>query len=256
MNTLQLDTDTCKVTTLTLNRPAQHNALNRELIAEFTEALQSTATDTRVLLIKGNGKSFCAGADLNWMKASVTLSDAENRQDATALSTLLNMLNTFPAPTIACVHGTAIGGGLGLVSCCDIAIGSSHSVFALSEVRLGLIPATISPYVIAAIGQRAARRYFLTAERFDASVARQIGLLHQVCDPESLDQQTRALTDKLLKGGPTAQTESKQLVADVSGRVVDTQLRDDLSNRLARIRAADEAQEGLASFLEKRPPHW
>ena len=256
MTMLLTDTDGRGVITLTLNRPERHNALNRDLINTLSDTLASLTDKARVLIVKGQGRSFCAGADVAWMKESATLSARENQQDAAALSLMLERLNTLPCPTIACVHGAVLGGGVGLASCCDIIIADHKAVFALSEVRLGLIPATISPYVLAAIGGRAARRYFLTAERFDAEVARHIGLVHEVCQSNQLEAQLEKLLNDLLAGAPQAQRESKQLIGRVSGQPVNDSLRLDLSDRLARIRSGSEAQHGLAAFLDKRKPDW
>jgi methylglutaconyl-CoA hydratase len=256
MTMLLTDTDERGVITLTLNRPEQHNALNPDLINLLSDALETLADKTRVLILKGQGRSFCAGADITWMKESAALSATENKRDAAVLSLMLDRLNTFPCPTIACVHGAALGGGVGLASCCDITIADHETVFALSEVRLGLIPATISPYVLAAIGGRAARRYFLTAERFDAELARHIGLVHEVCQSNQLEAQLEKLLNHLLAGAPQAQRESKQLISSVSGQPVNDSLRLDLSDRLARIRSGSEAQEVLAAFLNKRKPDW
>lgn len=256
MTMLLTDTDDRDVTTLTLNRPERHNALNRDFINMLSDTLANLTDKTRVLVVKGRGRSFCAGADVTWMKESATLSASENQRDAAALSLMLDRLNTFPCPTIACVHGAVLGGGVGLASCCDITIADHEAVFALSEVRLGLIPATISPYVLAAIGGRAARRYFLTSERFDAEAARQIGLVHEVCLSNQLEAQIEKLLNDLLAGAPQAQRASKQLISSVSGQPVNDSLRLDLIDRLARIRSGSEAQEGLAAFLDKRKPDW
>ncbi len=247
-------TDDRGVTTLTIDRPDSHNALDRELIDAMTAALVALRGTTRVLVLTGTGKSFCAGADINWMKASVALSAEENREDSMALSLMLDALNSFPHPTIARIQGSAIGGGCGLVACCDIAIASESARFGFSEVRLGLIPATISPYALAAIGAREARRWFLTGARFDVLDAYRIGLIHDVCSTDNLDNRVNERILELLASGPEAQSASKQLIRDVSGQAITDALRDDVTDRLAKVRAGDEAQEGLTAFLEKRSP--
>lgn len=254
MSGLHCITDKHGVTTLTLDRPEQHNALDRMLIDELALSLQDIKSRTRVLVLKGSGASFCAGADINWMKASVSMSDADNRADATALSDMLEALNTFPHPTLAVVHGAAIGGGSGIVACCDITIASDAARFGFSEVRLGLTPATISPYVLAAIGARQARRWFLSAERFDALQAHRMGLVHEVCSAGTLGNQLERQISALLACGPCAQQAAKQLVTEVANRPVTMDLRQDNVERLAHLRATAEAQEGLQAFLEKRKP--
>ena len=256
MGAIDVSTDSRGVTTLALDRPERHNALDAALIAELRATLDAVRGGTRVLVLTGRGKSFCAGADLGWMRASVALSDEANREDARALSETLRALDEFPLPTIARVQGAAIGGGAGLVACCDVAVAGDAARFAFSEVRLGLIPATISPFVVRAIGARESRRLFLTAARFDALEAYRVGLVHDVCSAASLDERVEAQVDALLAGGPVAQGAAKRLVADVAGRAVDDALREDAVRRLAKVRAGDEAQEGLGAFLEGREPAW
>lgn len=253
---LKTETDARGVTTITLNRPDQHNAMDRAFIDEFTAALKHLASHTRVLVIRGAGRNFCAGADVKWMRASVELSEEQNAADAMALSDMLDALNTFPCPTIARVSGAALGGGTGLICCCDIVVADETSEFGFSEVRLGIIPATISPYAIAAIGPRVARRYFLTGERIDAVEAYRIRLIHDVCSSNNIDRRIDEKISALLAGGVAAQAASKKLIADVTGKPVDEKLRTALSQRLAHIRAEDEAQEGLSAFLQKRPAKW
>lgn len=253
---LTTQTDDRGVTTLTLNRPDRHNALDRAFLDEFKITLDKLGSNTRILVIAGAGKHFCAGADINWMKQSVDLSDEENKADAMALSDMLDTLNCFSRPTIARVQGAALGGGTGLVCCCDIVVASESAKFAFSEVKLGIMPATISPYALAAIGARAARRYFLTAEQIDAVDAYRLGLVHDVCSTENLDHRVEEQITALLQCAPLAQGASKQLINDVAGRPIDNTLRESLSLRLANIRAGEEAQEGLGAFLEKRPPYW
>jgi methylglutaconyl-CoA hydratase len=253
---LKTQTDTRGVTTITLNRPEQHNAMNRAFIDEFTVTLRNLGSNTRVLVIKAAGRNFCAGADINWMKASAGLSDEQNLADAMALSDMLDTLNRFSRPTVACVHGAALGGGTGLACCCDVVVADESAQFGFSEVRLGILPAAISPYAIAAIGPRAARRYFLTAERIDAVEAYRLSLVHDVCSTDNLNRRVEEKIATLLAGAPEAQSACKQLIADVTGRTVDDDLRRSLGHRLSSIRAGKEAQEGLSAFLEKRPPDW
>jgi methylglutaconyl-CoA hydratase len=208
------------------------------------------------MVLGSEGKSFSAGADLEWMKRMASYSYDENLRDASALALMLKTLNEIPQPTIARVQGAAFGGAVGLVSCCDMAVAASAASFSLSEVKIGLVPATISPYVIAAIGQRAARRYFVTAERFDAHRALQLGLVNEVVDAEQLDQEIDRLINTLLANGPEAVTGAKQLVFDVAGKPIDQQLIDATCETIAAIRVSEQGQEGLQAFLEKRKPQW
>lgn len=256
MSYLTTQTDTRGVTTVTFNRPDSFNAMNRQFMDELTITLNKLRSNTRILIIAANGKHFSAGADINWMKQSAELSTEENQADAMALSNMLETLNTFAHPTIAKVHGAALGGGTGIVSCCDIVVAAENSKFAFSEVRLGLIPATISPYALAAIGARAARRYFLTGEIFDALEAYRLGLIHDVCSADNLDIRVEEKISALMKGGSSAQSEAKQLITDVTNQAVTEELRNQLATRLANIRTGNEAQEGLSAFLQKRDPNW
>ncbi len=256
MSNLSVETDHRGVTTLTLNRPRQHNALNRQLIDELTETLYALHQQTRVLVLAANGNNFCAGADINWMREGASLGKEGNRNDALAFSTCLKALNDFPRPTIARVQGAALGGGTGLVCCCDIVVANEAARFAFSETRLGIIPATISPYALQAIGPRQARRYFLTAEAIDALEAYRIGLIHDVCSSDNLHRRVEEKISELLECSSTAQVAAKQLIPEVAGRVIDDDLREQLAALLAAIRATDDAQEGLAAFLEKRPARW
>jgi len=201
-------------------------------------------------------KSFSAGADLNWMRRMADYDLAQNQDDAMQLAELMRRLNCFPKPTIALVQGAAYGGGVGLVACCDIAIASSSASFCLSEVKLGLIPAVISPYVIEAIGARAARRFMLTAERFDAEEACRLGLVHEVVEAQELDAKLDSIVGFLLAAGPAAQAAAKDLIRAVSNKPIDSELIQDSAQRIARIRASGEAREGLSAFLEKRKPNW
>jgi methylglutaconyl-CoA hydratase len=246
------------IATLWLNRPDLHNAFDDGLIAEVTAAIDSLASDTsaRVVIVAGKGKSFSAGADLGWMKRMAGFSLEQNEADANRLAEMLHRLNTMPKPTIAAVQGAAMGGGVGLCAACDIGIAASDAAFALSEAKLGLIPAVISPYVIEAIGARAARRYMLTAERFDAATAERLGLVSAVVAPDQLMTETRRIADILLQNGPQAVREAKLLVAHVSERPNDARLRAETARRIARLRATDEGREGVAAFLEKRKPGW
>jgi len=259
MSALLLDKHPEGVAILTLNRPDIHNAFDDALIADMTAALDdlNTDDDVRVVVLSANGKSFSAGADLNWMRRMATYSEAENLRDAVTLARLMRTLNHLSKPTIARVHGSAYGGGVGLVACCDIAIASVHASFALSEVKLGLIPAIISPYVIAAIGERMARRYFLTAERFDTKDAYRIGLVHQIEPNEAaLDNAIDEIVTGLLTASPAAQRETKSLISAVANRPIDDSVIRDTVERIARVRVSTEGREGIAAFLEKRKPTW
>jgi methylglutaconyl-CoA hydratase len=246
------------VATVTLNRADVHNAFNDAVIADLTDVLRRLGADdaVRAVVLRAEGKSFSAGADLGWMQRMAGYGHEENLRDAAALAELMRMLNFLPKPTVARVQGAAFGGGVGLVACCDIAIASEAAAFSLSEVRLGLIPAVISPYVVAAIGERAARRYFLTAERFDAAEALRIGLVHQVVPADQLDTAVDAILTRLSEGGPAAQRAAKDLIFAVAHRPVDQSLIHDTAERIANIRASSEGREGLAGFLEKRKPAW
>jgi methylglutaconyl-CoA hydratase len=241
-----------------LNRPDVHNAFDETLIAELTEVVRKLDGDAaiRVLVLEGRGRSFCAGADLNWMKRMAGYTHDENLADASALATMLSALNNMSKPTLARVHGAAYGGGVGLVACCDIAIGTPEAAFSLSEARLGLIPAAISPYVIEAIGARVARRYFLSAERFGAEEARRIGLLHELVSEPDLDTAVERVVGALLDAGPHAQSEAKLLIRAVAHRPIDQGVIGDTAKRIARVRASPEGKEGVAAFLAKRKPDW
>ena len=244
---------------LTLNRPTLHNAFDDHLIAGLTARLREleATPDVRVIILAANGKSFSAGADLNWMKRMAGYSEPENLRDAVALADLMHTLKDHSKPTIARVQGPAYGGGVGLIACCDIAVATRTSQFALTEVRLGLLPAVISPYVVSAIGERMARRYFLTAERIDAMEALRIGLVHAVVDnDEELDRTVATLAAELIKGGPRALAATKNLITTVSRGPVDRRMIEDTAGRIARLRVSTEGREGIAAFLDKRPPDW
>jgi methylglutaconyl-CoA hydratase len=247
-----------KVATVRLNRPDKHNAFDEHLIAELTQAFREVAGDAavRVVVLAANGPSFSAGADLDWMKRMSALGREENERDSLLLADLMAAIDRCPKPVVALVQGAAFGGGVGLVACCDIAIATSKASFCLSEVRLGLIPAVISPYVAAAIGPRACRRYFLTAEKFDAATAGRLGLVHRVVEPEALEAAREEVVKHLLKGGPKAQAAAKDLIQRVANARIDEALRRDTAWRIADARASDEGKEGIAAFLEKRNPNW
>ncbi len=252
------DVDARGIATLWLDRPELHNAFDDALIAALTAELARLAGEdgVRILVLAARGKSFSAGADLNWMKRMAGYTQAENRRDADALAGLMRALDTFPKPTLARVQGAAYGGGVGLVACCDIALASDAAVFCLSEAKLGLIPAVISPYVVAAMGRRAARRFLLTAETFDAPTAHALGLLHEVTALDALDAAIEAVLIPLLAAGPQAQRECKDLIARVAGGPVDDAMVDDTAERIARVRVSPEGREGIAAFLAKRRPAW
>jgi methylglutaconyl-CoA hydratase len=243
---------------LTLNRPDMRNAFDDTLIAALTGAVQAAVNDpaVRVLLLTGAGKAFCAGGDLNWMRKMATLTDAENRADAARLAGMLHAIWSCPKPIVAAVNGDAYAGGMGLLSVCDVAIAADHAHFCLSETRLGLLPATISPYVIRAMGERAANRYFLTAERFDAATALRLGLVHGTVPPDRLREETDAICRALSDNGPAAVQASKRLVRDFAGQAIDAALIADTVERIAAVRSTDEAREGVSAFLEKREPAW
>jgi methylglutaconyl-CoA hydratase len=249
-----------RVAHIALNRPQVHNAFDDALIAELTAAIAAIDTDrdVRAVVLTGNGASFSAGADLNWMRGMAKASEAENRADSERLAALMRTLNFLSKPTLARVNGSAFGGGVGLVACCDVAIAAEHAKFALSEVKLGLVPAVISPYVIGAIGARAARKYFLSAEIFDAAEAARIGLVHQLASADQLDAAVERQLDLLAKGGPFAQREAKQLALAMAGMTAAGAATVDRENAalIARLRASAEGQEGLSAFLDKRSPSW
>jgi len=246
------------VATLWLNRPDKHNAFDEHLIAAITEGLRALGDDAtvRVVVLAGRGKSFSAGGDLDWMRRAAGFGFEQNLADASALATMLRTLAELPKPTIARVHGAALGGGMGLACACDIAVASEAAVFAASEVRFGLIPATIGPYVLRAIGARQCRRYFQSAERIDATRALQIGLVHEVVGTAALDPKIAEITAALAVGGPQAQARAKRFIAELSDRPIDAALVAATADAIARIRATDEAREGLAAFLEKRKASW
>jgi methylglutaconyl-CoA hydratase len=246
------------VARLRMTRAQVHNAFDAGLVAGLTAALAEIAADAgvRVLVLEAEGPSFSAGADLNWMRGMAAASEAENREDSLALARLMRALDELPKPTIARVQGAAFGGGVGLVACCDIAIGVPEAKFGLTEAKLGLLPAVISPYVIAAIGARNARRYFASAEIFDAAEALRIGLLHQVVPAGQLDGAVQRQIDLLLKAGPVASASAKRLVRDVASHSDGARHDADNAALIAKLRVSPEGQEGLSAFLDKRKPHW
>ena len=246
------------VATIWMNRPDVHNAFNAQLIADLTTAcIELDADDTvRAVVLAGRGKSFSAGADLNWMKAAGEASEAENFADAMKLAGMLRTLAEMKKPTIARVHGAALGGGMGLASACDICIAGDKAVFATSEVKFGIIPSAISPYVIRAIGERQAYRYFQTAERINATRAATLGLAHEAVATEELDAKVSEVVEALLQGGPKSQAAAKDLIRAVANRPVSDAVVEDTARRIASLRVTPEAKEGLAAFLDKRPAAW
>ena len=247
-----------RLATVTLNRPDLRNAFNENSIAELAQAFDELgqSEEVRAIVLAANGPAFCAGADLNWMKKMAGYSQAENEADAMRLASMLRTIYFCPKPVVARVQGDCYAGGMGLVAACDIVVASEGANFCLSEVKLGLVPATISPYVIKAMGEQAARRYFLTAERFTALEAKQMGFAHEVVMPEALDATVAAIVKALCTNSPNAVREAKRLVREVAGVPVDDAMLADTAARIAAIRASDEGREGVASFLEKRKPSW
>jgi len=253
-------TDRGNVRRLTLARPELHNAFDDNLIAELTAAIESAGSDdtVRAVVLTGEGASFSAGADMNWMRGMAKASEEANREDSLKLARLMRSLQFCPKPTIARVNGAAYGGGVGLVACCDIAIGVDTAKFGLTEVKLGLVPAVISPYVVQAIGLRHARRLFITGELFDAAKALSIGLLHQCVAADALDDAVEAALKLFGKTGPNAQIEAKRLALCMGGTTWESAERIDRDNAalIARLRVSAEGQEGLSAFLDKRSPYW
>ncbi len=247
-----------RVATVTLDRPEVRNAFNDEVIGELTAAFKVLGAhdDVRCIVLAAAGKAFCAGADLNWMRRMAEYSREENLADAARLAEMMRVIHQCPKPTLARVQGDVYAGGLGLVAACDIALSAEAAVFCVSEVRIGLIPATISPYLIRAIGARAAQRYFLTAERFSAAEAHRIGLVHDVVAADALDARVAEIAQALLAAGPKAIGACKSLIHEVAGQGID----EDLINRtvfgIADIRASEEGREGVQAFLQKRKPGW
>ena len=245
---------------ITLNRPRLHNAFNDTLVAELTRALEQADHDDSVhaVVITGTGQSFCAGADTGWMRNMAQASKLDNKEDSLRLARLMRVLNFLSKPTIARVNGSAYGGGIGLIACCDIAIGVEDARFALSEVKLGLVPAVISPYVVRAIGGRQARRLFITAQSIDAAEAQRIGLLHVCVDAEQLDAAMAREIELMAHTAPLARRDAKRLALHMGGMEEPAQMRIDAQHAewIARLRVSEEGQEGLCAFLEKRAPAW
>lgn len=253
-----LNVDRYGVATVTLNTPDKHNAFDDKIIAQLTTIFMEIAKrdDIHVMILASTGKSFSAGADLGWMKRMASYSYEENLSDANALAHMLRALNFLPQTTIAQIQGAAFGGAVGLASCCDIVIASNKASFCLSEVKLGLIPATISPYVVNAIGQKASRRYFQTAERFFADKAQQLGLVDEVVSLEELENTVINMVSTILSNGPQAVRQAKKLALDVAYQEINLELLNITSERIASIRVSEEGQEGLTAFFEKRPASW
>jgi len=246
------------VATIWMDRPEVFNAFDEQLIAELAAACAELDADAsvRVVVLGGRGRHFSAGADLNWMRRASVYTEEENRADARRFAAMLRALSGLSKPTIARIQGAALGGGTGLAAACDMAVASSDASFATSEVRFGIIPAVISPYVLRAIGPRQALRYFQSAERFDARRAQQIGLVHEVCERDALDATVARLVEPLIAGAPLAQQAAKDLIAAIDGRAIDDDVSEETARRIACQRATDEARDGIAAFLDKRSPSW
>ena len=257
-NTVSTTIDARGVATVTLNNPDKHNAFDDSIIGQLRQAFDDLGgrDEVRVVVLASSGKHFSAGADLNYMQRMANYDYDHNLRDAEGLAGMLRALYQLPKPTIARVQGAAFGGAVGLVSCCDMAVAENGAIFSLSEVRIGMVPATISPYVIRAIGERQARRWFLTGERFDAARAREMGLVHELSTPEALDETVEVLVAALLQCGPAAVKAGKDLIAAVAGAPISEELVEDTCARIAHIRVSEEGQEGLKAFLEKRSPGW
>ena len=257
MSALTLTT-AAHIARVTLNRPEVRNAFNEALIAELTETFHTLGRDPhlRAIVLAAEGKAFCAGADLNWMKAMAHYDWDENHGDAGRLAEMLWTIYRCPVPVIARVQGDVYAGGVGLVAVCDIVVAVEAASFCLSEAKLGLLPATIGPYVVRALGEQASRRYFVTAERFSATEAHRLGLVHELATPETLDEKVDALTAAIVTNGPEAVRACKKLVQDVAHAPITDELRDDTARRIADIRASSEGREGVASFLNKSKPSW
>jgi methylglutaconyl-CoA hydratase len=257
-STVLISKDARGVATVTINRPQVRNAIDDTVIRSLTEAFKTLHADdgARLVVLTGSGSAFCAGADLGWMRRMAAAADAENFASAKTISAMLRSLNELAKPTIARVNGAAYAAGTGLIAACDIAVAAQEAMFSISEVRIGLVPSTISPYVIAAIGARAARRYFLTGEAFSAAEGHRLGLLHQVVPGSGLDAAVESVVGSLLAGGPQSQARAKRLIADIAGRPVDDALEALTARSIADARASAEGREGIAAFLEKRRPAW
>lgn len=246
------------VRTLWLNRPELHNAFDETLIDALTLAVEAAGKETsvRVVVLAGRGRSFCAGGDLNWMLRAANHTPEQNLADARRLAKLFHAVSICPKPVVARVHGNALAGGTGLAAACDLVVADTTARFGTTEVRIGLVPGTIAPYLVRAIGPRAASRYFLTGERFSAEEAYRLGLVHELCSPEALDEAVAKRVAALMAGGPEALREAKALLQHVTGRTLDEPLLEETAQWIARVRGTAEAQEGLTAFLAKRPPAW
>lgn len=258
MTTLDIKRPTPHVAEVWLNRPEVRNAFNDGVIAELTAAFRSFADDAalRVVVVGGHGKAFCAGADLNWMRAMADYSWEQNRADAEKLAEMLWAIYSCPVPVVGRVHGDCYAGGVGLAAVCDVLVASDAAAFCLSEAKLGLLPATIGPYVVKALGERAAQRYFTTAERFTAAEAHRLGFVHELSSPETIDVAVGNIVKALVANGPAAVRACKRLVQDVAGQPITAEMRADTAKRIADIRASAEGKEGVQSFLGKRAPSW
>ena len=256
--TLDIRRPSPQVAEVWLNRPEVRNAFNEGVIAELTAAFTELAADTtlRAIVLGGHGKAFCAGADLSWMRAMAAFTWDENRADAQALADMLWALYRCPVPVVGRVHGDCYAGGVGLAAVCDVLVAADVATFCLSEARLGLLPATIGPYVVRAMGEQAARRYFVTAERFSATQALAMGFVHEVCAVDALDAKVGEIVATLVANGPMALRACKLLVQDVAGEAITPALRAETARRIADIRASSEGREGVQSFLGKRKPAW
>ena len=256
MSTLEVLRPTHHTAQVWLNRPDVRNAFNDGVIAELTQAFGELGADPqlRCITLGGRGKAFCAGADLNWMKAMAGYDWEANRADAQALADMLHAIYSCPVPVVGRIHGDCYAGGVGLAAVCDVLVAAQGVQFCLSEARLGLLPATIGPYVLKALGEQASRRYFITAERFSAEEAHRLGFVHECVPPEALDARVEGLVQALVNNGPAAVKACKQLVQDVAGRPISTELRADTARRIADIRVSVEGQAGIRSFLDKTPP--
>jgi len=258
MNTLEIRRPSAHVAEVWLNRPDLRNAFNDGVIAELSAAFAGFAAEPalRVVLLAGHGKAFCAGADLHWMRAMADYSWDQNQADAQALADMLWTIYSCPVPVVGRVHGDCYAGGVGLAAVCDVLLASDNAGFCLSEAKLGLLPATIGPYVIKALGEQAARRYFTTAERFSAAEAHRLGFVHELCTPEQLDERVAAVVQALVANGPAAVRACKRLVQDLAGAPLTEAVREDTARRIADIRSSAEGKEGVSAFLNKRDPAW
>ena len=258
MNKVLFTKDNNGIAKITLNNPEKQNAFDDEIILDLIDILSEIeqSADLRLVVLSSNGKNFSAGADLNWMKRMSNSDYAANMRDASALTTMLQKLNNLAQPTLVIIRGAVFGGGVGLVSCCDIAMASNESIFSLSEVKVGLVPATIGPYVIRAIGERNARRFFTSGERFGAEVAKNINLVHEVIEESELEEKVEFYENLFRKNGPKAVLAAKKIVADISNKEIDSSVINHTCKVISELRTSDEGKEGVSAFLEKRDPNW